>query len=145
MEELLDLNIQLAFLAGAFFSWMCPTCTALAIASYLFILGLRQYFRGPTKGTDNKKRLDGKTVVITGSNTGIGKVTAHELSKRGARVIMCCRNLEKANSAAREIMTDTKGQVEVRKLDLSSLESVRECAKDLNETEQQIDYLINVF
>ena len=48
----------------------------------------------------SEARMDGKTVVITGCNTGIGFETAKDLSKRGARVIMACRNMEAANKAA---------------------------------------------
>lgn len=48
-------------------------------------------------------RLDGKTVLITGANCGIGKETAKELARRGARVIMACRNLETANKARGEL------------------------------------------
>ena len=100
-------------------------------------------FNGPTKGSDAQVCLEERVVAITGSNTGIGKVTAHELSKKGARVIMLCRDLEKAHSAAREINKDTGNQVDVMKLDLASLKSVRECSQALLEKEDKIDILIN--
>ena len=80
---------------------------------------------------------------FAGSNTGIGKITAHEISKKGARVIMLCRDTEKAEKTATEIRKDTGNQVEVLKLDLSSLQSVRDCAKKLLEKEEKIDILIN--
>lgn len=42
--------------------------------------------------------MEGKTVLITGANSGIGKETARDIAKRGARIIMACRNLETANA-----------------------------------------------
>lgn len=78
-----------------------------------------------------------------GANTGIGKETALDLSRRGARIIMLCRSLEKANATAEEIKTVTKGVVDVQELDLASLKSVRNCAKALLEKEEKIDILIN--
>ena len=56
---------------------------------------------------------------------------------------MLCRNTEKAEAAAAEIRTETGNQVHVVKLDLSSLESVRECAQILLDKEEKIDVLIN--
>jgi len=97
----------------------------------------------PMKGSENKTKLDGKVVVITGANTGIGKETAKDISKRGARVIILCRNVDKAKAAAEEIAKETGGTVDVEKLDLSSLKSVRECAKNLLEKEEKIDILVN--
>jgi len=88
-------------------------------------------------------RLDGKTVVITGANTGIGKETALDLSRRGAKIVMLCRNVEKAEAAAMEIRKVTEGEVVVHKMDLSSLASVREAAEQLGNSLDKIDILIN--
>ena len=45
----------------------------------------------------SRTKMEGKTVVITGANGGIGRETTKDLAKRGARIIMACRNLETAN------------------------------------------------
>ncbi|EFX79366.1 hypothetical protein DAPPUDRAFT_28878, partial [Daphnia pulex] len=47
----------------------------------------------------SRNKLTGKTVIITGGNSGIGKETAIDLAKRGARVILACRDLKKADDA----------------------------------------------
>lgn len=93
-------------------------------------------------------RLDDKVAVITGCNTGIGKITALELCKRGARVIMACRNLEKAKNAADDIRKEVAevknaGEVVVKELNLASLTSVRKCAEDILATEEYIHLLVN--
>ena len=55
------------------------------------------------QGAGNSDKMKGKTAIVTGSNTGMGKETALELAKRGARVILACRNSEAAEAARQEI------------------------------------------
>lgn len=89
-------------------------------------------------------QLPGKVVVITGANTGIGKETARELARRGARVYIACRDVLKGESAASEIRADTKNsQVLVRKLDLSDTKSIRAFAEGFLTEEKQLHILIN--
>ena len=77
----------------------------------------------------------GRTVVVTGANSGLGEVTARELARVGATVIVAVRNLDKGNAAA----AGMPGDVEVRKLDLQDLSSVRAFA----DTVERVDVLIN--
>jgi NAD(P)-dependent dehydrogenase (short-subunit alcohol dehydrogenase family) len=78
----------------------------------------------------------GRTIVITGANSGIGAVTARELARAGARVIIACRTTAKGEAAAATM----PGTVDVRALDLASLVSVRSFAAGLSDP---IDILIN--
>ncbi|XP_023654776.2 retinol dehydrogenase 12-like isoform X1 [Paramormyrops kingsleyae] len=101
----------------------------------------KNLFRGPWS---SPVRLDGKTVIITGANTGIGKETARDLAKRGARVIMACRDVEKGEVAMDEIMQDSGSKdIVLSKLDLSDTKSIREFAELINKEEKQVDILIN--
>lgn len=93
-------------------------------------------------------RLDGKTAIITGCNSGIGKITAKEFYRIGARVIMACRDIQRAEVAMQEIKDEVKdeqgvGEMVVKRLDLNSLKSVRECANEILSTEQSIHLLVN--
>ncbi len=96
---------------------------------------------------ENKNSLEGKTVVITGANTGIGKEVAKDLAKRKARVIMACRNVELGESAALSIANEIGQHVQskliVKKLNLASFKSIRNFANELIENEKRIDILIN--
>ena len=83
-------------------------------------------------------------LFFSGANSGIGKETAIELSKRGARLILLCRNLDKAKKTAEQIKkSHNNAQVICHQLDLASLKSVRTCAQTLNDTEDKIDILVN--
>ena len=96
------------------------------------------------QGWKSDLRLDGKTVIITGANIGIGKETALDMAKRGARVILACRDLGKAETAAGEIKaTSGNDNVVVEQLDLASLESVRQFAKRVNASEPFVNILVN--
>ncbi|XP_048732726.1 retinol dehydrogenase 14-like [Ostrea edulis] len=90
------------------------------------------------------KEMLNKTVIITGANCGIGKATALELAKRHARVILACRDKEKANSAISDIRRITSsGEVVFRHLDLESFRSIRDFCCEVIENETKLDILIN--
>ncbi|XP_061193157.1 retinol dehydrogenase 12-like [Saccostrea echinata] len=92
----------------------------------------------------SKARLDGKTVIITGCNTGIGKETAIDLAGRGARVIMACRDKSRGEKALSDVIERTESkQVVLKILDLASLESIRKFANDFNKSEPRLDILLN--
>ena len=71
-------------------------------------------------------------------------MTAIDLAKRGAKVIILCRSIERAEAALEDIKKESGSQlVENIQLDLASLKSVRKCAETLLEKEEKIDYLVN--
>ena len=85
----------------------------------------------------------GRVAIVTGANSGIGLETARALAGKGATVILACRSLEKAETAADVIRADRgPGVVEVRKLDLSDLESVRRFASAFVAVHDRLDLLI---
>jgi NAD(P)-dependent dehydrogenase (short-subunit alcohol dehydrogenase family) len=77
----------------------------------------------------------GRTVIVTGANSGLGLVTARELARVGAKTILAVRNTAKGDDAA----AGMTGDVEVRKLDLQDLASVHEFAAGVD----RIDVLVN--
>jgi NAD(P)-dependent dehydrogenase (short-subunit alcohol dehydrogenase family) len=91
----------------------------------------------PAKWTaDDLPRMTGRTVVVTGANSGLGAVTARELARAGARVVLAVRDTARGAEAAATM----PGSTEVRPLDLASLASVRAFAAAW---EGDIDVLVN--
>lgn len=85
-----------------------------------------------------------RVVVITGSNTGIGFETAKDLARRGAKVILACRDQERGTTARDQIIKSTGNQnITFKPLDLASFKSVRAFADDLMKSESRLDVLIN--
>ncbi|MFJ8308038.1 MULTISPECIES: oxidoreductase [unclassified Streptomyces] len=84
----------------------------------------------------------GRTAVVTGANSGIGLVTARELARRGARVVLACRSEARGKEAEDRITSEVPGaEAEFRRLDLADLGSVREFAAAL--PYERIDLLVN--
>nr|XP_033778210.1 dehydrogenase/reductase SDR family member 13 [Geotrypetes seraphini] len=114
--------------------------TAIVLAAYILIYF--NFIKGPRCKSETS--LKGKTVLITGGNCGIGKVTALDLARRGARTILACRNKEKAEAAIFDIRKKSGNmQVLFMKLDLASLTSIRAFATLFLESEPRLDILIN--
>lgn len=87
--------------------------------------------------------LEGRTVVITGGNVGIGRETAHSLAECGAHVVLGCRRVEMAREAAQEIEIKTGQKLDVLPLDLAQAKSVNTFAANVLQSYPQVDMLIN--
>jgi retinol dehydrogenase 12 len=88
--------------------------------------------------------LAGKTFLVTGGNTGIGRATATALAAGGGRVYIACRSAARATAAAASIRQQTgNDDVSVLQLDLADLSSVRDCANAFLALDQPLHVLIN--
>ncbi|OSP10933.1 short-chain dehydrogenase [Halorubrum ezzemoulense DSM 17463] len=96
---------------------------------------------------DEMPRLDGKTVVVTGANSGLGFEGTREFAARGATVVMACRSVERAEAAADEVRADARGgldgDLDVRECDLASLDSVGAFVDGLRDDYDAVDVLCN--
>ncbi|CAL8101838.1 unnamed protein product [Orchesella dallaii] len=97
-----------------------------------------------THDVNDDEDVQGKVVLITGANSGLGKEATFEMAKRGAKVIMASRNLELTQSVVEQVLKmHPSSELTAMKLDLGSLESVREFAKEVQSKFDKIDILIN--
>lgn len=86
----------------------------------------------------------GKVVMITGANSGIGYETALGLAKMGARIIMVCRNRERAEEALETLKIESKSdRFELYLADLANQNSVREMVREFKKSHSRLDVLIN--
>ena len=88
-------------------------------------------------------RVDGRSVMVTGANAGLGKAACLDLARGGARVHMVCRNREKGEQAQAEIKLETGVEPELHICDLSDLDSVRSFADEFIDSGAELDVLIN--
>lgn len=92
----------------------------------------------------SRRRLEGKTVIVTGGTAGMGLHIATDLAHRGARIIIACPFEDEGTNARKQIIQETGNENVVFKLlDLASLKSVREFAADILNTEDRLDILLN--
>ncbi|ELT94177.1 hypothetical protein CAPTEDRAFT_227984 [Capitella teleta] len=118
--------------------WKLVTVGAIGLSLY----ALRRYCGG--KVFNPRGLANGKTIIITGANAGIGKETAYRLAQQRARVILACRDLDRGEAALQDIRRWTKeGDLVVKQLDLASFKSIRAFAEEIKRSEPKIDVLIN--
>ena len=88
--------------------------------------------------------IEGKTSIITGASSGIGKASAEQLASMGARVVMVCRDMEKGGRAKAEVETKSGSKsVELMHADLASLASVRVFAEEFAKNHDSLHILLN--
>lgn len=94
--------------------------------------------------TENIPSQQGKTILITGANSGLGYEAAKILGKKGAHVVMTARNLQKGNEALKAIKKEEpKAKIDLLSLDLADFHSIRNFADEFHSKYAKLDVLIN--
>ncbi|XP_032534985.1 dehydrogenase/reductase SDR family member 12 isoform X4 [Chiroxiphia lanceolata] len=115
-----------------------------------FVKGLREYTRGGYESAskhfnpaDMEVDVAGRSFLVTGANSGIGKATAKEIARRGGTVHLVCRNKERAEVAQEEIVTETGNQnIFLHIVDISNPKEVWKFAEKFR-NEHKLNVLIN--
>ena len=87
--------------------------------------------------------LTGKTAIVTGANSGIGRIAALELSKRGALVIMVCRNPQRGEEAKEALQKESGHPLELAMVDMSEPLEIKTFAEQLKNQGTSVDILVN--
>ncbi|ROT67296.1 hypothetical protein C7M84_014621 [Penaeus vannamei] len=104
---------------------MFATVGVILLVAAVGIVGGGAIYRRRSGRCRSTRQMKGKTVIVTGGSSGIGLSTAEDLARRGARVILACRNAAKASQVAHGIRERTgNADVQVRVLDTSDLDSI---------------------
>ena len=94
--------------------------------------------------TENIPDLNEKVIIITGGNSGIGFESAKEFARKGARAVLACRSMDKAQTALNLILEEIPdAKAEVMQLDLMSLKSIRKFAEEFKTKYKRLDVLLN--
>ncbi|KAB0799104.1 hypothetical protein PPYR_06984 [Photinus pyralis] len=110
----------------------------------LCLIFLKLFLKVKVRRDKSTQCLVGKTTIVTGANTGIGYWTALEFAKRGAKVIIACRDRVQGENAREKIIAATgNANVRVVIIDFRSLLSVRQFASEIRSTETRLDILVN--
>ncbi|XP_060529998.1 retinol dehydrogenase 13-like isoform X2 [Cylas formicarius] len=110
----------------------------------LGLVCFRIYLKLMTGWCRSQVCLVGKTALVTGANTGIGYETALDFAKRGATVILACRDESKARKARDNIIEETNNKnVSYGLVDFLDLACVRKFADEFNSTHTRLDILVN--
>lgn len=89
-------------------------------------------------------RIDGKVVIITGANAGVGKETAIDLARRGGKVYIACRDIKRGEDALKEIKKRSgSNNVHFLQIDLTSVASIRNFCKKFRKLENHLHILVN--
>ncbi|KAM7066018.1 dehydrogenase/reductase SDR family member 12 isoform 3-T3 [Acridotheres tristis] len=115
-----------------------------------FVKGLREYTRGGYESAskhfnpaDVEVDVAGRSFLVTGANSGIGKATAKEIARRGGTVHLVCRNKERAEVAKEEIVTETGNQnIFLHIVDISNPKEIWKFAENFQK-EHKLNVLIN--
>jgi NAD(P)-dependent dehydrogenase (short-subunit alcohol dehydrogenase family) len=95
-------------------------------------------------GSEQIPDQTGRTAIVTGANSGIGRGASRELARHGASVVLACRNTQKGEAALKEIESAAPGaRIELAELDLASLASVQSFTERFRSSHEGVDLLIN--
>lgn len=121
-------------------SWTGSKSTALELSNKSTALDVLKILNNSGRLAPYAKENAGGVAVVTGGNSGIGKVSVEVLALAGMKVVLCSRDVSKGEEARSSM--SAKENIRVQKLDLTDLDSVKNAVKDIESTEGSVDVLL---